>query len=129
VINGTDLAEALATLLGEILDIRVHPYPPDTFLPPGAVVGQPTLSWETDNRTFTAIQWTFPITLAVARPTEREAQMELLRMVEAVGDVLAESADLGGLAQSTRLMSAAPAQVTASGIDYPAYLCSAEIIA
>jgi hypothetical protein len=128
-VNGREIAEALAATLSAIPDIRIYAYGPDNFLPPGIAVQQPTMTWETQNRTFGAIQWTFPLLMAVARNSEREAQNSLYRLVEAVSDVLAEDHDLRGTVQTARLTTASPATVTSSGQEYPGYSLTVEVIA
>jgi len=128
-VNGRDISEALAAALSVIPDVRVYAYGPDSFLPPGIAVQQPTMNWEAGNRTFSAIQWTYPLLVAVARNSEREAQASLYRLVEAISDVLAEDHDLGGVVQTARLTTASPATVTSNGSDYPGYSITIEVIA
>jgi hypothetical protein len=128
-VNGRDIAEALAAALAVIPDVRTYAYGPDNFLPPGISVQQPTMNWESGSRTFCAIQWTYPLLVAVARNSEREAQASLYRLVEAISDVLAEDHDLGGLVQTARLTTASPATVTSNGQEYPGYSLTVEVIA
>jgi hypothetical protein len=128
-VNGRDIAEALTASLSVIPGVRIYAYGPDNFLPPGIAVQQPSMNWDTQNRTFDAIQWTFPLLVAVARNSEREAQASLYRLVEAISDVLAEDHDLGGHVQTARLTTASPATVTSNGQEYPGYSLTVEVIA
>jgi len=126
-VNGRDIAEALAAALS-VAGVRTYAYNPDTFVPPGIVVGQPTMDWESD-RTFCTLTWVFPITVAVSRNTDREAQSALFDTVAQIADVLADDHDLGGLVQTSRLLAAAPTTVTANGQEFPAYLLTVNILA
>ena len=128
-VNGADIAAALASALSVIPDVRTYAYGPDTFLPPGIAVQQPSMNWEAGNRTFDAITWQFPLLVAVPRNTEREAQASLYRLVEAISDVLAEDHDLGGFVETARLLNASPATVTSNGQDYPGFALTVEVIA
>jgi hypothetical protein len=127
--NGTDIAEALAAALSVIPGVRVHAYAPDTFLPPGIVVQQASMNWDTPDRTFCAFVWEFPIAVAVSRNQDAHAQLELYRIVEAIGDVLSENTTLGNVVNFTRLLTANPSTISSQGIDYPAYVISTQVLA
>jgi len=127
--NGQDISEALAASLSTIPDVRVHAFAPDTFLPPGIVIQQPVMTWETFNRSFCTIQWEFPIAVAVSRNTDRAAQTELFRLVEAIGDVLAENSTLDDVVNHTTVINATPGTITSQGIEYPSYVMTARVIA
>jgi hypothetical protein len=129
VTNGQEIAEALATALSVIPDVRTYAWMPDSFSPPGIVVGQPSMDWEGDQRTFCNIAWEFPLTVAVLRNTDREAQAALYRVVEAIGDVLSEDHDLGGHVQTSRLLNANPVIISSSGQEFPAYVITVRVIA
>ena len=127
--NGRDISEALAAALSVIPDVRVHAFAPDTFLPPGIVVQQPVMTWETQNRSWCTIQWEFPIAIAVSRNQDRAAQHALFNLVEAVGDVLAENSTLDDIVNHTQVISANPGSITSGGIEYPVYILTARVIA
>ena len=126
-VNGRDIAEALAAALS-VAGVRTYAYNPDTFVPPGIVVGSPAMDWETD-RTFCTRVWVFPITVAVSRNSDREAQSALFDVVDAIADALADDHDLAGLVQTSRLLAAAPTTITANGQEFPAYQLTVNILA
>jgi len=126
-VNGRDIAEALAAALS-VAGVRTYAWLPDTFVPPGIVVGQPAMDWQTE-RTFCTQVWVFPITVAVSRNSDREAQAGLYDVVEAVAEVLSDDHDLGGLVQTSRLTTAVPTVVSANGQEFPAYQLTVNILA
>jgi hypothetical protein len=127
-VNGRDIAEALAAALA-VAGVRTYAYAPDTFAPPGIVVGSPAMDWQTAERTFCSQVWAFPVTVAVSRNTDREAQSGLFDVVDAIAEVLADDHDLGGLVQTSRLMTAVPTTVTANGQEFPAYQLTVNVLA
>jgi len=124
-----DLAEAIASALSDIPDCRVHAYPPDTFVPPGVVVQQPTLQWDSTSRTFDTVEWLFPIAVVAGRQQDIRALSDLNTLVTAVADRLGDDTTLGGIAEHSRLLDARPDTVGASGTDYPAYIVNLQVIA
>ena len=128
-VTGRELAEAIATQLSGIANCRVYAFNPDTFQPPGIVVGQPSLSWNTPDRTFGQIQWTFTIVVAVARPNDKTPHDELDRLLLAIADVLGEDPSIGGIASYSQLIDASPAPVVTGGVDLPGYIATLEVIA
>ena len=126
-VNGRDIAEALAAALS-VAGVRTYAYLPDVFAPPGIVVGQPAMDWESD-RTFCTRVWVYPITVAVSRNSDREAQSALFDVVDAIADTLSDDHDLGGLVQTSRLTTAVPTTVTANGQEFPAYELTVNILA
>lgn len=125
--NGGDIARGLATALSVIPDCRVHPISADEFRGPGLVVGLPSVSWE-DPRTFCGATYTYPVTAVSLRTTDRDAATELYRLVEAVGDILDANTNLGGVVNSSRLLTATPASVEVGGVSYPAYSLTVQVI-
>lgn len=123
------LSEAVAASLSTVSDCRVHAYEPDSFLPPGIVVQQPTIVWDSSNRTFCTREWSFPLAVVVARATDKSAQDELDRIVTAIEERLGEDSTLGGVAEYARLIDARPVTFTSSGVDYPGYTVTLQIVA
>jgi len=128
-VDGVKVAEALASALSVIPGVRVHSFAPDTFLPPGIVLQQPTMTWDSTTRTFCAINWGFPAAVAVIRNTEAQAQAELFRIVGAIAEVLGEDPTIGGAAEFSRILSATPQAFNSQGTEYPGYLVNIECVA
>jgi hypothetical protein len=127
-VPGSDIAMALAEHLSAIPEVRVHAYMPDNFKPPGIVVHQPSINWATSNRTFCTREFTFPVSIVVARTHDRSAQAELDRILTAIEARMDESTDSELLGQM-RLMSATPENFSVSGVDLPGYSVTVEVIA
>jgi hypothetical protein len=126
-VPGSDIAMALAAHLSVIPEVRVHAYMPDSFLPPGIVIQQPTIQWDTEDRTFCTRKFLFPLAVAVPRNHDSTAQAELDRLVTAIEERFQD--DPGGDIQFARLLDARPVAVSSQGTDYPGYLISVEVVA
>lgn len=127
-ITGTQIAQALAAHLSAIPEVRVHAYMPDNFLPPGIVVHQPSISWDTPNRTFCSREFVFPVSVVVARTHDRTAQADLDRLVMAIEERMDEPSG-EALLDQMRLKSATPETFSVSGTDLPGYSLTVEVIA
>lgn len=126
--SGAVIAGALADVLSAIPDVRAWPYLPDPFLPPGIVVGQPELSFTAEQATFCSQSWTWPVYLVVARTSERHAQGELYRLLDAALAALAADPDLHGTVAHAHALSARPQTITAGGVDLPGYTLTVAVL-
>jgi hypothetical protein len=116
-----DLSQVLADLLAEVDGLRTYWFVADTVRPPAAVIGQPEVDYQDTTSGFCAASWRFPLTVVVARSDDRQAQMNLSRLladiVTVLRDVPPETPVL-----SIEPLDARPLGVTVSGQDLPGYL-------
>lgn len=116
-----DVAPVLAEILAEVAGVRVEWYASDKARPPVAVVGLPVIDWADPGAGFCWATWEFPILVVTARNSDKEAQIELGRLVRDCAIAL-ERADLAGTGLfSVTLMDARPTVATLGGQDLPAY--------
>jgi hypothetical protein len=119
--DGATLAAALASAIEAGVDgVRVYDYAPDSFAPPGVVVGLPSIVFTEDvGLCFAA--WEFTIVAAVGRQSDRMSHKELHRLMRDIFDAVLTDRTLGGAAQQLRFQSARPTLITANGAELPAY--------
>lgn len=116
-----DVSQVLAACLADIPGLRVEAYLADKSRPPVAIIGQPTIDWLDPEAGFCWATWEFPVLIVVARNSDRDAQADLARLVQAVAAAL-DGADLTGAGVfSIRPMDARPTVATIGGQDLPAY--------
>lgn len=126
----TQLAKAIADHLAVIPDVRVFPYMPDGFQPPGIVVRQATIRWESQWAAFGSREWVFPLAVVVARTHDLTGQTDLDRITTAVEDRLQQGPDLApDLITESVLIDSQPVNVTVSGVEYPGRVINLRIIA
>ena len=109
--------------------LRAYAWMPDTFNPPGLVVGQPDLAYEGVQRTFCTAAWSFPLFLAVARTSDRAAQDTLFGFVDQVVDAITSDPTLGGAARTTTVTTATPAVHTSPAGELPGYTITCDVMA
>lgn len=128
--NGQQVAEALAGVIGTVEGLRSYAYMPDTFVAPGAVVGQPDMLLEGGTRTtFCTVEWSYPITLAVARGSERQAQLDLFGFLDGIVEAINADPQLGGAAMTATVTDARPVTASVNGQDLPAYTVNIRVLA
>lgn len=124
------IAKAIADHLAVIPDVRVHHYMPDGFTPPGIVIRQATIRWESQWAAFGRKEWLFPIALVVPRTHDLTGQIDLDRITSLVEHRLGQGPDLApGLVQESMLVDSQPVNVTVSGVEYPGRVINLRIIA
>lgn len=124
-----DVAQALADAIGTVPGLRSWAYLPDTFQPPGVVVGQPDLAYEGVQRSFCTALWSFPLHLVVARTQDRTAQESLFTFLDAVVKAIDEDSTLGGVAQMARVTRATPTTQSTSAGELPGYTVNVDVLA
>lgn len=113
-----DVAATLATLLDAIPGLRSYAHVPDTFRPPGVVIGLPTINYADSSGGFCSASHDFPLTLIVARTSDRDAQAELSRFLAEIVSAL----DLATPTDVTiRPQTATPTTASVGGLELPAY--------
>jgi hypothetical protein len=128
----TDLlrvADALGMVLKEVPGLRVHAYLPDTFTPPGIVVGQPTVDFANPDAAFCWAVWDYPLTLVVARSSDRVAQQDLLNHLRGVVSALRANPTLSGNARTSQVTTATPGTVEVNGTALPMYSIAVSVYA
>lgn len=128
-LNGNEVAEALASTLGSIQGLRTYAYMPDTFNPPGAVVGQPDILLDGVERTFCSALWDFPLHLVTNRTSERQAQSDLYGFLDAIIKAVDQDPTLGDVAQQARVLDARPETVSVNGQEFPGYVIRTQVLA
>jgi hypothetical protein len=124
------IAKAIADHLAVIPDVRVYHYMADAFTPPGIVIRQATIRWESQWAAFGRKEWLFPIALVVPRTHDLTGQIDLDRITGLVENLLGQGPDLApGLVQESRLVDSQPVNVTVSGVEYPGRVINLRIIA
>jgi hypothetical protein len=113
-----DVAAILAGVLEVVPGLRTYAHVPDTFRPPGAVVGLPTIDYADSSAGFCSASHDFPVTLIVSRSNDREAQAELSRLLAEVVSAL-DVANVAGV--TIRPQTATPTTASVGGQDLPAY--------
>lgn len=111
------LAEALAGVEG----LRVEWYISDKARPPVAVIGQPSIDWQDPESGFCWATWEYPVLLVTARTSERDAQVELSRLVRDTAGALDNFPTAGTGVEFISPLDARPAIATISGQELPAY--------
>lgn len=119
-----DVAQVLASLLETVDGLRVYEYVPDTFRPPGVVLGQPLIDFADQGAGFCSATWTYPCNVITARANERGAQRAMSKLLLDI--VSALSADVDGVF-SIEPQDARPIQVAVGGQELPAYLLNIRI--
>lgn len=114
----------LAMALAEVTGLRVQEFVADASRPPVAVIGQPDVDWTDPETGWCMANWEFPITLIVARNSDREAQAQLSRLVAECGQALQTFQVAGVFIQP---LDARPTVATISGQDLPAYLLRVQV--
>lgn len=112
------VAEEIATLLGGVAGLRVHWYVSDTTRPPAVVIGQPDIDYADPSASFCDAVWLFPLTIVVARNSDREAQTLMSRLLLEI--VQALNTDVPGLF-SVQPLIARPITVTIGSQELPGY--------
>ena len=92
-----EVADALSSSLGTIEGLRAYPYFPDTFQPPGVVVGHPDIDFETAATTVCGGDWTMPAHLVVARSNDRSSSLTLFDFLDLVIAQIDGDPTLGGV--------------------------------
>ena len=123
----TDVAQALAGLLGGVSGLRVEPYISDKSRPPVAVIALPSITWDDPEAGFCWAAWEFPITVITARNQDRDAQTELSRLVRDVALALAHAPAPG--IQDIQLLDARPTTATIAGQELPGYTVRVKVLA
>lgn len=125
-----DIAEILAGILDDIEALRVFWYVSDFTRVPangGAlVVMQPSVDYLDQASAFCSATWTFPLTLAVARANDRDAQMLLSRLLQEITSALGSAIPPNGIL-SIDPVDARPTAVNVSGTELPGYAITVRV--
>lgn len=124
------IATALDTRLSTISGLRVYPFVPDSIVPPAAVIGVPSVEFDTYSGTSPALE-TWTVHVLVGRASDRTAFTDLAAYLAKSGTKSVRAAlegdpTLGGLA-TARLVRAIPSTVTVAGTDYLAATFDVEV--
>jgi hypothetical protein len=119
-----DISQALAGLLENVDGLRTYWHVSDATRPPACVIGLPSIDWLDQASGFCRATWTFPLTLVVTRNNDRDAQLQLSRLVMEIANAL--KPDVPGIF-SIEPQDARPTTVTVSGVDQPGYQISVRV--
>lgn len=124
------LAKAIADHLSVIPDVRTWSYMGDGFKPPGIVVRQATISWESQWAAFGAKEWLFPLAVVVPRTHDLTGQTDLDRITQAIEARLTQNPDIApGVINEAMLVNSEPVNVTVAGVEYPGRVINLRVIA
>jgi hypothetical protein len=115
-----DVAQVLASVLGDVDGLRVVWWVSDATRPPAAVLGQPTIDYLDPDAPFCFATYTFPVSIVVNRNTDRDAQADLSRLTYQAAAALA-AAEPDGIF-SIEPTDARPSTTEVGGISLPSYL-------
>lgn len=122
-----DVAQVLAAALAAVENLRVEWYAADKARPPAAVIGQPSIDWQDPDSGFCWASWEFPVLLVTARASDREAQVDLSRLVRDVAVALNEYPTAGTGVSWIACLDARPTTATVSGQELPAYIVRVQV--
>lgn len=120
----TDVAQAIASVLGDVEGLRVYTYVPDKAKAPCVVLGQPSIDFADQGAGFCTATWLFPCNVITTRANERAAQTEMSQLLLDI--VTALDAEVPGIF-SIEPLDARPIQVAIGGQELPAYLLNIRI--
>jgi hypothetical protein len=118
--QSVDVSQALATLLADVDGLRVEWYVADKSRPPVAVIGLPYIDWQDPDSGFCWATFEVPITIITARSNDRDAQVELSRLVRDVANALNTPGVVPGIF-SIDLLDARSGTASIAGQELPAY--------
>jgi hypothetical protein len=125
-LTGRQVAEALADMIGKA-GFRVAWYVPDSFRPPGVVIGQPSVDFAGSPVTFCTALWRFPVTMIVPRASERDAQAALQDGLHTLVEALHGPAPAGVF--QVRCTTADPVTAQVAGQELPGYTLNVDLVA
>lgn len=120
-----EVSQALAELLDDVDGLRVYWYIADTTRPPACVIGLPDIDYADATSGFCAAVWSYPLTLVVSRSNDRDAQLELSRLVRDVVFALKGPVPAGVF--DVQPIDARPIPVTVAGQELPGYLLNVRV--
>ena len=123
--------DAVGTRLATITGLRVYDYPAETASPPAAIVGLPSELEYDFTKGRGSDRAVIPITLLVGKVVERSARDALSLYLAGTGASSVKAAvdgDLGGAAQTVRVMGARVEIVTLNGVEYLGATFDLEVI-
>lgn len=120
-----DVSQALATALADVDGLRVEWYVADKARPPCAVIGLPLIDWNDPDSTFCWARWEFPVAIVTARNNDRDAQVELSRLVRDVANALTGPTP-PGLFDIT-MLDARPSTTVIAGAELPSYIVRVQV--
>lgn len=116
-----DVTKALTLVLESMVDgLRVEWGPLSTARPPVAVFGLPRIDWQDAAAGFCWGLFDVPLMIAVARSSEREAQLDLSRLVCEVANAFKNAGPIPGIFDIQPL-AAEPTTANVNGQELPAY--------
>jgi hypothetical protein len=89
-VNIEDATDRMSESLRELPELRVFDQPPDSLNPPAAIVGFPFIVFENDmlvrREPFSEsmYRWPIPITVVIARSSDREARLRYMDLYERI---------------------------------------------
>jgi len=123
------VTEALSGVFATIDGLRSYAYFPDTFQPPGVVVGHPEIAFTGDHVTICSNDLTFPCHLVVARSSDRAVASTLFDFLDQMIAAVEGDSTLGGACELAQVLSASPETVAVNGTELPGYLVQIRTIA
>ena len=120
-VQTVDVSLVLAQALASVEGLRVEWFAADKSRPPVAVIGQPTIDWQDPASGFCWATWEFPVLLVTARNSDREAQLELSRLVRDVANAINDYPLAGTGVAFIAALDARPTIATISGQELPGY--------
>jgi hypothetical protein len=119
-----DVAQSLAGLLGGVGGLRTYWFVADSTRPPAAVIGQPDIDYTDGGAGFCRATWLFPVTVITARSNDRDAQVEMSRLLHDIVNALDVGTDD---VFSVEPQSARPIPVVVGGQELPGYLLTVKV--
>lgn len=120
-LNLNAVTDALGVRLATITGLRVYDYPADAAAPPAAIVGLPTALEFDATKARGLDRCVIPVMLLVGRVSDRASRDAMSAYLAGTGASSVKAAvdgNLGGAAQSVRVMEARVEVVTLSAIEY-----------
>jgi hypothetical protein len=121
-----DVSQVVASMLAGVDGLRTDWYVSDASRPPVAVIGLPYINWADPSSTFCWAVWEYPVTVATARNNDRDAQLELSRLVRDVAVAL-DGPTPPGVFDVTLLDARYDPNFSISGQALPAYLVRVQV--
>lgn len=116
-----DTAELLAGILAGIDGLRSYPYVADKFMPPGVIVGLPTIDYADPASGFCNATYDHELVLVVSRNQDLQAHRDLSKWLAAIAAAIAAADKATPAGSSIEVRTATPGPINVSGQELPGY--------